>query len=163
MKLVLKVLPLVLTIAIPAFAQDQELRREAIQLLEHANAVSMWPKLPNLERVDTFRVFDTATGPREGSFTRVVVQGTGRRDETVFGEYHSLDVYSGGHLATVRTSELAPAEIETVLRLTPIILSRFDDEDVIHAIVVKLRVGKRFDALNSIPFEVRRSRTMRFV
>jgi Gram-negative bacterial TonB protein C-terminal len=143
MNLVLKVLPLVLTVPIPGFAQDQDLRREAIQLLEHANAVSMSPKLPNLERVDTFRVFDTATGPREGSFTRVVVQGTGRRDEAIFGEYHLVNVWSGEHLATVRTTELAPPEIENVLRLTPIILSRFDDEDVIHAIVDKASGGKK--------------------
>jgi len=127
MNLALKVLPLVLAAAIPAFAQDQELRREAMQLLERANAVSMSPKLPNLERVDTFRVFDTGSGPREGTFTRVVVQGTGRRDESFFGEYHSLDIWSGGHLATVRTSELAPSEIETVFRLAPIILSHLDE------------------------------------
>ena len=143
MNLVLKVLPLVLTAAIPAFAQDQEVRREAIQLLEHASAVSMSPKLPNLERVDTFRVFDTGSGPREGTFTRVVVQGTGRRDESFFGEYHSLDIWSGEHLATVRTSELAPPEIETVFRLAPIILSHFDDEDVIHSIVDKASGGKK--------------------
>ena len=143
MNLALKVLPLVLAAAIPAFAQDQELRREAMQLLERANAVSMSPKLPNLERVDTFRVFDTGSGPREGTFTRVVVQGTGRRDESFFGEYHSLDIWSGGHLATVRTSELAPSEIETVFRLAPIILSHFDDEDVIHSIVDKASGGKK--------------------
>jgi hypothetical protein len=143
MNLALKVLPLVLAAAIPAFAQDQELRREAMQLLERANAVSMSPKLPNLERVDTFRIFDTGPGPREGTFTRVVVQGTGRRDESFFGEYHSLDIWSGGHLATVRTSELAPSEIETVFRLAPIILSHFDDEDVIHSIVDKASGGKK--------------------
>jgi hypothetical protein len=143
MNLALKVLPLVLAAAIPAFAQDQELRREAMQLLERANAVSMSPKLPNLERADTFRVFDTGSGPREGTFTRVVVQGTGRRDESFFGEYHSLDIWSGGHLATVRTSELAPSEIETVFRLAPIILSHFDDEDVIHSIVDKASGGKK--------------------
>ncbi len=143
MNLALKVLPLVLTATIPAFAQDQEVRREAMQLLERANAVSMSPKLPNLERVDTFRVFDTGSGPREGTFTRVVVQGTGRRDESFFGEYHSLDIWSGGHLATVRTSELAPSEIETVFRLAPIILSHFDDEDVIHSIVDKASGGKK--------------------
>ncbi len=143
MNLVLKVLPLVLTAAIPVFAQNQEVRREAMQLLEHANAVSMSPKLPNLERVDTFRVFDTGSGPREGTFTRVVVQGTGRRDESFFGEYHSLDIWSGGQLATVKTSELAPPELVNVLRLTPVILSHFDDEDVIHAIVDKASGGKK--------------------
>jgi hypothetical protein len=139
---VLKVLPLILLTVIPASAQDLELRREAIQLLEHANGVSLSPKLPNLERVDTFRVFDSSSGPQEGTFTRVVVQGTGRREESRFGAYHSLNIWTGGHLATMRTSELPPAEINTVMRLTPIYLLRFADDDVIHAIVDKAAGGK---------------------
>src|SRR6266700_1912144 len=143
MKSVLNVLPLILFAAIPASAQDPELRREAVQLLERANGVSLSPKLPNLERVDTFRVFDSDSGTQEGTFTRVVVQGTGRREESRFGEYHSLDIRAGGHLATVRSSELPPAEINTVMRLTPIYLLRFADDDVIHAIVDKAAVGKR--------------------
>ena len=124
MKSVLKVLPLILFAAIPASAQDPELRREAVQLLERANGVSLSPKLPNLERVDTFRVFDSSSGPQEGTFTRVVVQGTGKREESRFGQYHSLDIWTGGRLATVRTSELPPPEINTVMRLTPIYLLR---------------------------------------
>src|SRR5438046_9155743 len=102
MKSVLKVLPLIFFTAIPASAQDPELRREAVQLLERANGVSLSPKLPNLERVDTFRFFDSSSGPQEGTFTRVVVQGTGRREESRFGEYHSLDIWTGGRLATMR-------------------------------------------------------------
>src|SRR2546425_458718 len=86
MKAVLKVLPLILFTAIPASAQDPELRREAVQLLERANGVSLSPKLPNLERVNTFRVFDSSSGPQEGTFTRVVVQGTGKREESRFGD-----------------------------------------------------------------------------
>jgi hypothetical protein len=143
MKAVLKVLPLIVFTAIPTSAQDPELRREAVQLLERANGVSLSPKLPNLERVDTFRVFDSSSGPQEGTFTRVVVQGTGKREESRFGEYHSLDIWSGGHLATVRTSELPPPEIDTVMRLTPIYLVRFADDDVIHAIVDKAAGGKK--------------------
>src|SRR3989449_2207692 len=143
MRSVLKVLPLILLTAIPASAQDPELRREAVQLLERANGVSLSPKLPNLERVDTFHVFDSSSGPQEGTFTRVVVQGTGKREESRFGEYHSLDIWAGGRLATVRSSELPPAEVNTVMRLTPIYLVRFADDDVIHAIVDKAAGGKK--------------------
>ena len=139
----LKFLPLIFLTAIPAFAQDPEVRREAVQLLERANGVSLSPKLPNLERVDTFRVFDSSSGPQEGAFTRVVVQGTGRREESRFGAYHSLNIWTGGHLATMRTSELPPPEVSTVMRLTPIYLLRFADDDVIHAIVDKAPGGKR--------------------
>ena len=143
MKSVLKVLPLILFAAIPASAQDAELRREAVQLLERANGVSLSPKLPNLERIDTFRFFHSSSGPQEGTFTRVVVQGTGRREEARFGEYHSLDIWTRGRLATMRTGELLPPEIDTVKRLTPIYLLRFADDDVIHAIVDKAAGGKK--------------------
>lgn len=142
MKSALKILPLIFFTAIPASAQDPELRREAIQLLERANGVSLSPKLPDLERVDTFRVFDSSSGPQEGTFTRVVVQGTGRREESRFGEYHSLNIWAGGHLATVRTSELPPPEINIIMRLTPIYLLRFADDDVIQSIVDKTAGGK---------------------
>jgi hypothetical protein len=138
-----KFLPLLLLTAIPASAQDPEVRREAVQLLERANGVSLSPKLPNLERVDTFRVFGSSSAPEEGTFTRVVVQGTGRREESRFGAYQSLNIWTGGHLATTRTSELPPPEINTVMRLTPIYLLRFADDDVIHAIVDKTTGGKK--------------------
>ena len=143
MKSTLKFLPLILLTAIPASAQDPELRREAVQLLERANGVSLSPKLPNLERVDTFRVLDSSVGSQEGTFTRVVVQGTGRREESRFGAYHSLDIWTGRRLATVRSSELLPPEINTVMRLTPIYLLRFADDDVIHAMVDKAAGGKK--------------------
>ncbi len=143
MKSVVKVLPLILLSGIPASAQDQEVRREAVQLLERANGVSLSPKLPNLERIDTFRVLDSSSGPQEGTFTRVVVQGTGKREESRFGAYHSLNIWTGGHLATIRTRELPPAEIDTVMRLTPIYLLRFADDDVIHAIMDKAAAGKK--------------------
>ena len=115
-------------------AQDPKIRSEAVQLLERANGVSMSPKLPNLERTDTFRVLDTTSPVREGTFTRVVIQGAGRREETTFGDYHALNVFTQAGVSTVRTAELRPAEVETMMRLTPIYLVSFADDDVIHAI-----------------------------
>jgi TonB family protein len=117
-----------------SFPQTPQLRQEAVQLLERANQVSMAPRLPNLERTVTFRVLDATTGPQEGSFTRVVVQGTGRRDEFSFGSFHLINVWARGRLATVRTAELLPAPVLDMLWLTPIRLLRFDHEDVIDAI-----------------------------
>ena len=43
----------------------------------------------------------------------------------------------------MRTGELLPPEIDTVMRLTPIYLLRFADDDVIHAIVDKAAGGKK--------------------
>src|SRR5207245_3720070 len=117
--------------------------RRALDSAICANGASLSPKLRNLERVDTFRVFDSSSGPQEGTFTRVVVQGTGRREESRFGAYHSLDIWTRERLATVRTGELPPPEINTVMRLTPIYLLRFADDDVIHAIVDKAAGGKK--------------------
>jgi len=117
-----------------AYAQDAELRSRAIALLERAHAVSMAPNLPNLERVDAFRVFDPNAGAREGSFSRVVVQGVGRREETTFGEYHLVQVWTGPTLSTTRTPQLVPPEVDQVMRLTPIHFVTFDDADVIRTI-----------------------------
>lgn len=74
-----------------AVSQDLKIREEAVQLLERADAVSTSPKLPNLERVDTFQVFGDS-GTKEGSFTRVVIQGVGRRDEYTLGDYDLVNV-----------------------------------------------------------------------
>jgi hypothetical protein len=124
---------LVLLISTVSFSEDVQLRQEAVRLLEKANAVSSIAIFPNLERTDTFRVFGTDS-VQEGVFSRVVIQGVGRRDETTFGNYHVVDVWSNGHLATVRTTELAPPEVVTLQHLTPISLVRFDHEEVIQAI-----------------------------
>ena len=90
------------------FAQDAELGTRAVAMLERAHAVSVAPNLPNLERVDTFQTFDSSSSAREGSFTRVVVQGVGRREETNFGDYHLTQVWAGTTLATTRDNATGP-------------------------------------------------------
>ena len=65
----------------------------------------------------------------------MVIQGTGRREEITFGNYHVTHVWTGNTLATSEgTTTLIPPEVVTVMRLTPILLLRFDDSDVIRAI-----------------------------
>lgn len=140
----------ILTISTFCFGEDLQLRQQAIRMLERANAVSTPAALPNLERTVTFRVFDANTGPTEGTFTRVVVQGTGRRDETTLGSYHIINVWAGGHLATTRTAELAPPPVENVMWLTPIYLVRFDHEDIIEGIDAQEVNGR---AAHCIEFE----------
>jgi TonB family protein len=114
--------------------QDPQLRSQAIELLEHAMQVSLSPHWPDLERVETFRVLDAATGPQDGSFSRVVVQGTGRREELTFGNFHTINVWTRNGLATVRTGEVIPPPLVDVLRITPTQRLRFDLADVIYAI-----------------------------
>jgi TonB family protein len=122
-----------LVISNPGFGQDVKVREQAEHLLERANAVSSSPHLPNLERIDTFRIFEDGA-VKEGSFTRVVVQGTGRRDEYTYGDYHLLNVWTQKQVAVVGSLRLLPPELVKVMRLTPINLVRFDGEDVIHTI-----------------------------
>jgi Gram-negative bacterial TonB protein C-terminal len=115
-------------------AQDANLRSKAIALLERAHAASVAPNLPNLERVDTFQVFNPSAAAREGSFSRVVVQGVGRREETTFGDYYLVQVWTGETLSTTRTPQLVPPEVDRVMWLTPIRLVTFDESDVIRTI-----------------------------
>lgn len=121
----------------PAYTQEPDLRTQAVLLLEKANSVSMAPDLPNLERTDTFHVSNPDSRARDGSFSRVVIQGVGRREETTFGDYHLVSVWQGNTLKTTRSTEIAPAEVVTVMRLTPIYLVRLDQADVVKAILDK--------------------------
>jgi Gram-negative bacterial TonB protein C-terminal len=131
-------------------AQDAQLRSRAVSLLESATAASVAPNLPNLERVDTFRVFDAAAKAREGSFTRTVLQGVGRREETIFGDFHVVSVWSGETLATTDMHPVIPREVAILMQLTPINLVHFDASDVIGEITDK-NVGGR--AAHCIEFE----------
>src|SRR5260370_4544840 len=127
------VLVAVLSAAVRCFAQDLKVREEAVCLLERANAVSSSPHLPNLERADTFRVFGDS-GIKEGSFTRLVIQGVGRREEYSFGDYNLVNVWTQKQVAVAGTPRILPPEVVNVLRITPIYLLRFDSQDVIHTI-----------------------------
>lgn len=130
--------------------EDLDLRQEAVRLLERAGMVSTSPRLPDLERTDTFLAFDPAYGTREGSFTRVVIQGTGRRDEVTFGNFHSVRVWTGGRLYRTETQPIAPPEVADFMRITPIWLVHFDHEDVINSIITKEENGR---ALRCIEFD----------
>jgi hypothetical protein len=139
-----------LSIARWCAAEDVRVRQEAVRLLERANAVSLPPDLPNLERTVAFRVLDSASGTQEGILTEVVVKGTGRREEIFLGDYHLINVYTGFQLATSRTKEVAPAEVHDLRRLTPIYLVRFDHEDVIQGIIDRMEGGR---AVHCIQFD----------
>ena len=128
------VLVAVLSAPVLCFAQDLKVREEAVRLLERANAVSSSPHLPNLERADTFRVFGDS-GIKEGSFTRLVIQGVGRREEYSFGDYNLVNVWTQKQVAVAGTPRILPPEVVSVLRITPIYLLRFDSQDVIHTII----------------------------
>lgn len=125
----------------PASAQDEKLRSQAVAMLERANSVSLSPNSPNLERVDEFRSFEPNSSPREGSFSRVVVQGVGRREETTFGDFHVINVWKGNVLETTRPNNVPPAEVAIVMHITPIVLVRLDQSDVVQSITERRENG----------------------
>jgi TonB family protein len=133
MKTALALLTLIVT-PMASSAQDIRVRAEAIHLLERGNAVTTPLKLPDLERVDSFRVFGADQSVKEGTFSRVVIQGTGRRDETTFGDYHLVDVIANGGMSRAQNQAVAPPEVKTLMRVTPIYHVSFNNEDIIHAI-----------------------------
>jgi TonB family protein len=124
------------------YAQDVKVREEAVRLMERANLVSTPVERPSSERVDRFRVFSDS-GVQEGSFSRVVIQGVGRREEWAFGNYHLLNVWTLKQVAVVGASNMIPAELIRVTRITPMNLVHFDGEDVIHTIVERDMSGHR--------------------
>ena len=120
-----------------AHAEDLRVRQRAIYLLERGNAVTTPIKLPDLERVDRFRTTEfsgSKTVENEGTFTRVVIQGSGRRDEAILGDYHLVDVFVNGGMSRMQTQALAPAEVKTVMRITPIYHVSFNNEDVVNEV-----------------------------
>jgi hypothetical protein len=53
--------------------------------------------------VDTFRAFGDS-GVKEGSFSRVVIQGIGRREESTFGDYRLVNVWTQKQVAAAGCS-----------------------------------------------------------
>jgi Gram-negative bacterial TonB protein C-terminal len=144
----------ILAASTSVFSQDLKLREEAVRLLERANAVSSSSKLPNLERVDTFRVFGDS-GTQDGSFTRVVVQGVGRREEYTLGSYDLVNIWSQKQVAVKGSPGILPPALVNVVRITPIYLLRFDDQDIIRDIMDRDVSGRparciQFDTVNAI-------------
>ena len=139
-----KVLALLILVVIPVVAssQDVRVREEAVRLLEKGNAVATPVTRPNLERVESFRVFGPDQAVKEGTFTRVVIQKTGRRDEITFGDYHQLDVVVKDKMSKIQSQTVAPAEVDTLMRLTPMYYVSFNGEDVIHTITNREVNGK---------------------
>ena len=138
-------------------AQDHpNIRSDAVQLLEKANGLSMPSKPPNLERTDVFHVLDTSSPVREGTFRRIVIQGVGRREETTFGDYHATEVWTHAGLNMTRTSDVSPAEVDTVMTITPFYEVHFADDDVIQTIVDKPGADRQM--LRCIEFETIRGK-----
>lgn len=119
--------------SLTCMAQDAQVRADAVRLLERATAASTPWNPPHSERVDTFRAFSDS-GVQEGTFTHVVIHGTGIRDEFNFGDFHQVVVHTEKNVAIGGSAHILPAELILLLRITPTYFVRFDHEDVIRSI-----------------------------
>jgi TonB family protein len=114
-------------------AEDVKLREEAVHLLERANQVSLPGTIPNYEQVVTFRVHYLDGTVKEGSYSRTGAGAAGYREEETFGDYHAISVRSGNRMSsTVGWGE--PPELRELREQLPVLLGRFDQQDVIHSI-----------------------------
>src|SRR6202035_5917924 len=107
-----------------------------------ATAAGVAPTWPTLERIAVSGALDTPNGAREARLSRTVVQGTGKREEFAFGDYHRVEIWTHGHVASFGSQQIVPTELSKVYSITPISIPRFDGEDVIHRIVIKAVGGK---------------------
>jgi hypothetical protein len=115
------------------FGDDVKLREEAVHLLERANQVSLPGTVPNYEQVVTFRVryFDGTT--KDGTYSRVAAGAAGYREEEALGDYHAISVRSGDRMSSTK-GWTEPPEFRELREHLPVLLGRFDHEDVIRSI-----------------------------
>lgn len=132
-----------LLLAGPALrAEDAQLRRQAVELISRAYAVSTLARFPDLERIDNFRFITPESGEQQGSFARKVIQGKGRRDEYSLPGYHAVLVATHGAFNIARTSDTLPEAFEELMTVVPVRLLHFDEEDVIHGIIARPVEGR---------------------
>ena len=116
-----------------AFAQDPQMRAEAIEILERAQRVSSLPSGP----ISSAWIPSGCWMPQPVR-KRAVSPGwlcrERPREEFKFGSFHAINVFTSRGLATVRTGEVIPPSLVDLLRLTPSLGIRFDHDDVISAI-----------------------------
>jgi hypothetical protein len=121
--------------------------------MEIANAVSLFDGLPAYEATVTFRVHEPDGTVKNGTYTRVSAGPGAHRDETTFGDYHTVKVVSGDRISQSSTTK-TPPEVRDLKRHLPIVVGEFDQSDVVHAIRERNVLGRpgkciEFDTLTN--------------
>ena len=116
--------------------EDPQLRAEAVGLLERANQIStpgVWP--PNVMTL-RFRVPDPPVGfPAEGDYVSSVGGPGLRRQHWNYGAFQYTQVRSGQRLKYEQAVVPMPAVLNLLNEMAPIYLVRFDNQDIIRALV----------------------------
>lgn len=114
-------------------AQEMSVRVEAIRLLEHATAVSSPSHIrANHRQETTFRSYAPDGTIKDGTFD-VIYTSDSERYETIFGDYHAISLHFPDRIVQNGYAP-PPPETLSVFRLTPIVIGRFDQSDVIESI-----------------------------
>jgi hypothetical protein len=127
------------SLAVPAVAQEAQLRAKAIEMAERAVRVSRSTPPPSQryvfnESVVTFRTGGADGKLREGSYTRLFAGKAGTREEFTFGDFHLVRISLPDRIAFLGPSRVLPPEMSAMLQLIPIQLWHLDDEDVVREI-----------------------------
>ena len=116
--------------------EDPALRAEAVRLVERANLVStpgVWP--PN-EMVLRFHIGEPPSGfPSDGEYVSSVGGPGLRRQVWSYGGVHYTQVRNGQRLKLDTGTVAMPAVLQILNELAPIYLIRFDDKDIVRAVV----------------------------
>jgi len=136
-------------------AQDMPTRVEAVQLLEHANAV-IRPShaTPNLKLEASFRAYGLDGSVKEGTFEAIYTVDS-ERYETVFGNYHAIDLHLPDRVVQ-NAYQAPPPEVRELDGLTPLAIGHFDKSDTIHSITPATLFGRRAKCIH---FETINGRT----
>jgi Gram-negative bacterial TonB protein C-terminal len=114
-------------------AQDIRLHQTAVQLLEKANAASTMVVRPNFEQTVTFQSLDSADRGL-GEFRRTSAGPEGHRDETRFGDFHLINIWTADQLIVKGEGRQTPGIVKRMMQSLPIRLVQFDQQDVIRSI-----------------------------
>jgi len=144
----------VLACSLPLPAQDMPVRVEAAHLLERANFVSLPGSMPNHKEEVTFRAYGLDGTTKEGRFNAILADG-GQRYEYVYGDFHSIEVFSSDRMLQ-NDYQPIPPEVFELERLIPLVVGQFDKSDTIHSITLATLFGR---PAKCIQFETVNGRT----
>jgi hypothetical protein len=132
-------------------AQDMAFRVEAIQLLEHANKLSMVSGAPTFRTDVTFHSYSIDGTRTDGAFHRIF-SPDGQWLESIYPPIHSVAIFTP--TGVVQTKYVPPPpQLREALSLLPVRLIRFDESDVIQSISESGILGRpakciRFETIN---------------
>jgi hypothetical protein len=116
-------------------AENQQLRAEAVRLMEQANRATTPTTWPANEQTVHFRIGHPEPGqPLEGDYTSAAVTPGQRRQEWHYGTFSEVQVRNGSGFTVLQAEGTSPGFLPKIAELTPAWHGHFDHEDIIRSI-----------------------------